>query len=202
MSRPTRVERTNPSGFHPSGDRRAKTRPRVPPPPLAQLRRESGGRDINVRTEETGLEGEPCSSHGTGHHDRGAAGREVLHRDLADATFLQVPYDLREALEEVHPEAVVLHPMELGRDLRVPLERDDEGSDLVVLPVPDLVPVEGVRLQPVEFRADRLHRLREVRGVHARGDRPHPSPGARIEAREGGVGETLLVTPVAPEPTV
>src|SRR5436309_15999234 len=92
--------------------------------------------------------------------------------------------------------------MELIRDLRVPLEGDDQGADLVVLPVPELVRVEGIRLQAVQLGADRLGGLLEVRRAHARGDRSNPSRGARIEAREGVVGAALLAPQVPPETTL
>src|SRR5467141_1198520 len=193
----------NPIRIPPVGRSSSKTLPRVPPPTArpTSSRIEETRYKHSDRTKDR-LQGEARPSDRPRDHDRGAAGREVLDRDLPDAILLQVPHDVRIPLEEVHPEAVVLHPMELIRDLRVPLEGDDQGADLVVLPVPELVRMEGIRLQAVQLDADRLDGLLEVRGVHARGDGPHPSRGAGIETGEGVVGETLLVPQVPPEPTV
>src|SRR2546428_11180106 len=92
--------------------------------------------------------------------------------------------------------------MQLRGDLRVPLERHDQGADLVVFPVADLLEGEGLRPQAVHLRPDRVDRLAEVRGVHARRDRPHPSGRARVEARERVVRQALLVPQVPAEAAV
>src|SRR5947199_8249522 len=154
---------------------RSPSDPPMVPPPIAHPTRPRLGRTRYKHsappTEVSQGETRPPDRPGDDH--RAALGREVFHRDLAHAVLFQPADDLRIPLEEPHAEPVVLHAMELRRDLRVPFEGDNERPDLVVLPVPDLVRMKRVRLQAVELLADRARRLREVPAVPARGGRRH-----------------------------
>src|SRR3989475_162587 len=163
---------------------------------------QSDGICLILDRDNAGSQAEPGPAHGPGHDHRARGRQEVLPRDVPDPLLRQIRDQVGEPLQEVHAEAVVFHPVQFGRDLRVPLERHDQGTDLVVLPVPDLVPGEGLRPKAVHLASDRLDRLPEVRRIHARRDRPHPSRRPRVEARERVVGEALFVSQVPPEPAV
>src|SRR6266511_4683662 len=92
--------------------------------------------------------------------------------------------------------------MERARGLRVPLQRDDERTDLVVPPVPKLLRRESLPPQPFHLAPDRGEGFREVRGIDARRNRPHPPGRSRVETRERVVREALLVPQVPTEATV
>src|SRR5205823_14915019 len=141
------ARRTNESMNVPPAGRRSSSSPARVPPLIARPTRprieKTRYKHSAPPTEQS--QGETRPPDGPGDDHRAALGREIFHRDLAHAVLLQPADDLRIPLEEPHAEPVILHSMEFRRDLRVALQGDDEGPDLVVLPVPDLVRMERVR---------------------------------------------------------
>src|SRR5205823_4059454 len=124
VSEMAHARRTNESMNVPPAGRRSSSYPARVPPPIARPTRPRIGRTRYKHsappTEVSQGETRPPDRPGDDH--RAALGREVFHRDLAHAVLFQPADDLRIPLEEPHAEPVVLHAMELRRDLRVPSE--------------------------------------------------------------------------------
>src|SRR5207244_12275785 len=129
------ARRTNESMNVPPAGRRSSSYPARVPPPIARPTRPRIGRTRYKHsappTEVSQGETRPPDRPGDDH--RAALGREVFHRDLAHAVLFQPADDLRRPPEEPHAEPVVLHAMELRRDLRAALAGDDERPDMVGL---------------------------------------------------------------------
>src|SRR2546427_542306 len=117
-------------------------------------------------------------------------------------TVPELADEVRVPLEEAQPEALAPHAGKSRGALGIPLEGDDERADLILLAIATLLEGEGLLPQAIHLRANRFDPLPQIRGVHARRDRPHAARGPRVEARERVVGEALFIPEVPAEAAV